>query len=444
MAEAVFSDNLCVINAMNFKDKVSATDVNLYFTHGRVTPWANDAAPVQANTSVVFLNEVWNNMIGAKLLTGNDVRLGIRRNNYEANVSYPHYDSAWTTEQIFDSNNKFFVVTSDWNVYKCISNNSGGISSVMPTHLQTTNPVEEVDGYVWKYMYSIGASGQYRFITENFIPVMILENDNGSLQWQVMQNAVEGAVMAYKVVDGGSGYTSNTLSLTIVGDGINANAFARVNTVSGQIANVVVTNKGVGYSYANVTVTSPGDGSGAVFEPMIAPSGGHGNDPVRELGGGYVIINTRLRYDETDKFPVGNDFRQVAIIQNPELYGTQNVASSTAYSQFLTVILNSGVTVFEKDETVFQGDNLATATFKGKVLSYELIESNYVLKLIDTVGTITVDVITGATSGTSRFVESITNPQLKKYSGKLIYAHNIVPITRASDQIEDFKIVLKF
>lgn len=444
MAEAVFSDNLRVINAMNFKDKVSATDVNLYFSHGRVTPWANDAAPVQANTSVVFLNEVWNNMIGAKLLTGNDVRLGIRRHNYEANVSYPHYDSSWTTEQIFDSNNKFYVVTSDWNVYKCISNNSGGISSVMPTHLQTTNPVEEVDGYVWKYMYSIGASGQYRFITENFIPAMILETDNGSLQWQVMQNAVEGAVMAYKVVDGGEGYSSNTLSLTVVGDGINANAFARVNTVSGQIANVVVTNKGAGYSYANVTVTTPGGGSGALFEPMIAPSGGHGNDPVRELGGGYVIINTRLRYDETDKFPVGNDFRQVAIIQNPELYGTQNTASSTAYSQFLTVILNSGVTVFEKDETVFQGDNLATATFKGKVLSYELIESNYVLKLIDTVGTITVDVITGATSGTSRFVESITNPQLKKYSGKLIYAHNIVPITRASDQIEDFKIVLKF
>lgn len=445
MSESVFSENLRIINAQNFLESVSG-GINLYFTHGKSTAWANDAEPDQANTSVLFLNEIWNNMIGAKKLTGYDVRLAIRRYDWEANTSYPHYDSEQNSSALFSENNKFYIMTSDYNVYKCISNNNSSNSTVMPTHLQTTNAIEESDGYVWKYMYTLSSAGQYRFITENFIPIINIENDNGSLQWQVQNNAVDGALMAIKIANVGSGFTANNVYLSIVGDGLNANAYARVNTTSGQLSNVVITNKGSGYSYANVTI-KPGqddEGINAELKAIISPTGGHGSDPIRELGAKFVIVNARQSYDENDHFPVGNDFRQIALIQDPKLYGSSNVASGSIYSQYLTVILNSGITSFENDEIVYQGDNLSSATFRGRVLSYELIDGNYILKLVETVGTIKIDTIIGVTSGTSRFVESVENPELKKYSGKLLHTQNIKPITRSDDQIEDFKIIVKF
>jgi hypothetical protein len=50
----------------------------------------------------------------------------------------------------------------------------------------------------------------------------------------------------------------------------------------------------------------------------------------------------------------------------------------------------------------------------------------------------------GANTGAARFVDSVTNPTLKRYSGNLLYIDNIKPIQRAVDQTEDFKIILKF
>jgi len=50
----------------------------------------------------------------------------------------------------------------------------------------------------------------------------------------------------------------------------------------------------------------------------------------------------------------------------------------------------------------------------------------------------------GVTSGTARFVQSIVDAELKKYTGNLLYIHNITPIIRSSDQTESFQIVFKF
>lgn len=441
---SVFFENLRILNAKNFKDMISSANTKLYFTFGRATPWANDAAPDQANTSVTFFNEVWDSMIGAKLITGNDVIHVIPRINWTVNTSYNAYDSSIPSEDLHNTNNKFYVVTSDFNVYKCLSNNNGKLSTVEPKQIQTNRAVEEIDGYVWKYMYSIDAAMQMRYTTDSFIPVSKLSVDNGSLQWDVQENAISGAIESIKIKSPGSGHTAANLVLTITGDGTNANALARVNTVSGQISNVIMTNIGSGYSYATISIPSAANGTGAIFEPMISPSGGHGSDALFELGGSYLLLNPRIKYDENEKFPTENDFRQITIIKDPYEAGTSNAASSTVYTGYLKLILNSGVTTFEKDEIVYQGTSYAAAYFTGRVLSYEQVESNYILKLVNVRGTPTVDVIIGLTSGTSRFIESITEPGLEKYTGKLIYGNNIEPITRASDQIEDFKIVLKF
>jgi hypothetical protein len=65
--------------------------------------------------------------------------------------------------------------------------------------------------------------------------------------------------------------------------------------------------------------------------------------------------------------------------------------------------------------------------------------------LIDIQGTPTASQsLVGQSSFIARSVASVSEPDLSKYTGKLIYVDNIKPVSRSSDQIEDFKIVMKF
>ena len=441
---AVYSTNLQVFNAEQFKESVSEpSSTRLYLTIGRAYPWPNDAAPQQANSSVTSFNEVWDNMIGAKLITGFDISHAIPRHDWTANTTYDAYDHCTCSINLFDTNTKFYIVTSDWNVYKCIANNNGAVSNSMPTSLSTTSTITEIDGYVWKYMYTISPSDRLKFTTSNYIPVKTLTVDDNSLQWHVQQNAVDGAINAIKVLNGGQNYSNaNNITITIAGDGKDATAIAQVNTVSNTISNIVMTNPGNGYTYAFVNVSTTGAGTNASFKAIISPPGGHGSDALRELGGSYLILDPKLNGTENGVLSVDNDYRQLSIMKDPYFFGSNTIASNTVTSQ-LTVLSLNGVSVeYIEDEIVYQGVDLGNSTFSGRVVEWN--SANSIIKLSNVRGTPTTDILIGTDSGAARFVDSITNPTLEPRSGRLIYIDNIKPIQRDADQIEDFKIVLKF
>ena len=446
MTVSVYSKNLNIFNAMQFKEAVSETaNSKIYFTVGRTEAWANDLAPLQANSSVTSLYEVYRNMIGGKLITGNDIYHCIPRINWTQGTVYDRYDHCTCSLILFNPNTQFYIVTPNWDVYKCLSNNNDGPSQNVPIQKITTGSVQELDGYIWKYMYTIPAAEQLRFTTEDYIPVKTLSNDDNSLQWDVQENATDGSIDYIHVVNGGSGYTDNTkLWITIVGDGTGANAFPQTNAMTGQISSIIIDIPGTGYTYANVQVYDDStSGVGAVLRAIISPPGGHGSDPIRELGGSNLIINTRLRYDESGKLPVTNDFRQIALIQDPLVYGTELPKTNTAFSQ-LTILTLSGVgdDNFVEDEIVYQGTSVATATFTGIVVEWN--GSNQV-KLSNVTGTVQAESLIGDTTGATGVVSiPYTVPELQPNSGELLYIDNIKPIQRSSDQIEDFKIVLKF
>lgn len=442
MAFSVYSKDLQVFNAEQFLESVSEpANTRIYLTLGKCTSWANDAAPQQANSSVTAFNEVWHNMIGAKLLTGNNIRHVTPRYDWASNESYPAYDHCTCSLLLFGENVKFYVVTTDWNVYKCLSNNNGGISTVMPT-TTSVNPSNEADGYSWKYMYTISPGEQLKYTTTNYIPVKTLTADDNSLQWDVQQAAIPGAIQAIKILNGGSGYISNsTISLSITGDGTGANAIATINTQSNTISAIFLDDYGSGYTFANVSVTAA-NGTNAQFKAIISPPGGHGSDPLRELGGSYLIIDTQVDGDENGKMLADNEIRQLSLIKDPFFYGTSRIASNTVTSQ-LTVLTLSGTSVdYIEDEEVYQGLTSSNATFRGVVAQWD--SANSQLKLTNTSGIPTADVILGQSSGAARSVSSVTNPDLEPYSGRLLYIDNITPINRSQDQTEDFKIILKF
>ena len=440
---SIYSTNLQVYNAEQFKNSIKSMEQPyIYFTFGKVGSWANDSAPPQANSSVAYFYDVWKNMVGAKKIQGNDIKLGVRRFDWTANTVFNAYDDCGCSLVLNSANSKYFVLTDDWNVYKCISNNRGSISTVKPTSKITSTSVETADSYIWKYMYTLSDEDRLRFLTAEYMPVKTLAEDDGSLQWQVQTAAVQGSIETVFVTYPGSGYSANNPpTVTLVGDGTGATAIATVNAISTGIEKISITNKGAGYTYANA-ILSVATANSANVRPVMSPPGGHGARPTEELGGTYAIINTRLRGTEDDILDVQNEFRQISLIKNPFLLNTQNLASNLVYSQTTTLIMDQGISNYAEDEFVYQGSSLATATFRGTVASWN--PATNVLELVDTIGNPTTDILTGNSTKVSRYVESVIAKDLQPYSGSLLYINNIVPIQRASDQTEDFKIVISF
>ena len=110
---------------------------------------------------------------------------------------------------------------------------------------------------------------------------------------------------------------------------IASGAVARVSGVSqpaGIITKVSMVSGGNNYRFVTATVTS-GDNGGdaATLQPRVSPPGGHGKNAVSELGGAYVMLNTRLIGNEGSDFPVEDDFRKVHLLLNP----TANNAPAT-------------------------------------------------------------------------------------------------------------------
>ena len=441
---SVRSKDFGIFIAKQIRESVSEpSSSNLYLTFGRVSPWTNDSNPPQANTSDASYYDVWRNMVGGKRITGNDIRHVIPRFNWSNNTIYTAYSDMTDSRVYKNANVAFYVITDEFNVYKCIGNNYGNASTSKPT---STNPVGQFqtsDKYIWKYMYSVSAEDQERFLTDSFMPVKTLLYDDNTLQYQVQDNSVDGAIHNIILTNRGEGYTANNITVNVTGDGIFCNAFATRNTVTFHLESITVDNKGSGYTYANVKITSP-TGTGATATAVISPPGGHGHDPLYELGGSYLMIDTRIKNSEDNVLTINNDYRQIAIIEDPLVYGETNTISNTVVSQLtvLSMAESSSTTNYQEDEWVYQGKNLANATFKGVVVDWDY--SNSKLKLADVYGTPTSDIITGNTTATTRYVSSILSPDMKPYSGKLLYIDHIVPIERSIDQNEEFKILLSF
>jgi hypothetical protein len=111
-----------------------------------------------------------------------------------------------------------------------------------------------------------------------------------------------------------------TPSVTIKGDGSSATARALVNTSSNTIANVEVITRGSDYTYADVTIEANNMASAnlASVRAPIAPTGGHGSDPINELEGSHVGISIEFANTESANIPTDNDFRQVGILKDPK------------------------------------------------------------------------------------------------------------------------------
>ena len=473
---AIVTNKFRLNNAEQFYESFSEASTSYYLFVGRPQPWTDttpfgggtDSAPPTPLDNVDDEYMYFRDMLAAKRIAAADIQYAIPRHNWTTGTVYDYYrgdyGAQWSSTasdivktvnngtNLWASTTLFYVLTSTNNVYKCMSNNGGVASTVEPTG--TANAEYSTgDGYWWKYMYSLTTTQITDFLTADFMPVVT----NAT----VSAAAIDGEIRQYKVERGGVGYANNTYEITLGGDGPLRSGTAAVVTVvvsGGAVTSAVVKTAGSKYTFATVTMpASAGSPSTeAIITPIIGPPKGHGYNAVDELGGFYVMTNTTISGTEGGgDFVVDQDFRRVGVVLNPYNYGSVVVATDPTLNALKSMTFAASPTpgTFAADQVITSN---ATPPAKGIVVAWD--STTRILKYIQTqwtgvsttlpyneVAFAASDVVTGTGGSTpTGTIASLTNPEIDYYSGKTIYVEDRAPISRATDQTENIKLIVEF
>jgi hypothetical protein len=400
----------------------------------------------------------------------------------------------------------YYVINSDFRVYICLQNGtdpenpSGRPSLDEPTFtdLEPKAAGDSGDGYIWKYLYTIKPSEIIKFDTVNFIPVP--KNWETSNEFAPIQNNAAAPNNQLKIITitnrgVGLGTANRTYTnVPIKGDGTGAKATIVVNNDS-KVESITVSIGGSGYTYGTVDLKGgnvPTGQSTPTFDVIIPPKGGHGADIYRELGAYNVLVFSRIENDtENPDFITGNKIARVGLVENPQAYDSSSLLdldkASAVYALKLTGVGYSSAS-FTANSTITQTISTGT-TAVGRVVSYDQntgvlkywqdkslvgfntdgsqnssptygINLNRFTNSVGTGGTTFIDgtnlSIDTAFIGISTtlnnrtynlgqsFINGLANPEVKKYSGNVIYVDHRPSITRSSNQKEDIKVILQF
>ena len=360
------------------------------------------------------------------------------------------------------------------------------------------------DGYIWKYLYTIKPSDIVKFDSTDFMPVPKDWETTTDASIAAVRNnaATSGELKIVTITNRGVGLgTANTTytQVPIKGDGTGAEATVAINNNS-KVESVTISSGGSGYTFGTVDLEGgnvPTGTTSPVFNVIIPPQGGHGADIYRELGARNTLLYSRIENDtENPDFITGNEFARVGIVQNPDAYDSTSTLtldkSSAVYALKLSGIGYSAAT-FDADALITQTVGLGS-TSVGRVISYD--QTTGVLKYwqdrtlagfntsgqsftqntdptygfhlnrftasptsdgsFNIIGGSTTLAIQTSFTGLSTvinsrtyylgqsFTEGVSQPEVKKYSGNIIYVDNRASITRSANQKEDIKVILQF
>ena len=422
------------------------------------------------------------------------------RHDYSVSNTPPN--SSGTT--LYSAN--YYVINSDNRVYICLQNGTtpetpdGKPSLDEPrfVDLEPRTAGPSGDGYIWKYLYTIKPTEIVKFDTVDFIPVP-KDWDNNAETSAVKGNAVDGSVKIVVIKDRGVGVGTANRTYTrvpIKGDGTGAECTVVINNDQ-KVESITISNQGSGYTFGNVDLSAggiPDADTEPVLDVIMTPSGGHGADIYKELGASNVLMYARIENDvENPDFITGNEIARIGLVENPLIFGSStkltSEKASAVYAMRLAGVGYSSAR-FTADSFVTQTTGTGV-TAVGRVVSYD--QTTGVLKYwqdrtlagFNTVGTaqtnpqygfdltrftssptsggnltivggsVNLSISTSFSGFTTsinnktyylgqNFTNGLSNPEVKKYSGNIIYVDNRPAIKRSSSQKEDIKIILQF
>ena len=287
------------------------TDPILYIFIGNHVPYANEASPSSIVDTIDAEKDIWDNMYAAKKLTANDIELVIPRINWSGNTKYRNYDDTITIDSLLSANTSqnlkpMYVITTDRNVYKCMSNNNSANSTVEPTGDYSTSNgnIGTADGYIWKYMYNVKPSN--KFLTTDWVPA---PSSTNQLDYNVnTTGVVDGELTTIIVTAAGTNYRqasnvqvngfvsgqttltlantarvlaiynvtalANLANMTISGTGIATGTFISSAANATGVLTLSTTTTSAGGNTSNVSISTrvyiDGDGTGVIASATLS------------------------------------------------------------------------------------------------------------------------------------------------------------------------------
>ena len=364
---AIVTTPFRVVNAENFKEDIAGSSV--YVGIGKSDVWSTatsdltDAStPFTPQDRLDDLHEAYQSMIGMKKIASSDVSHIVPRHTWATGTAYIAWDS--DDSAIYDKS--FYIITSEFKVYKCIVAGASG-SIVEPTHINT-NPTAESDGYSWKYMYTVTVTDSEKFLTISYMPVPTQQmpttsvgSTSGSSATVTLTAANEYIKVGMLVT--GSGITAGDTVTAISGTTLTlstartvpssttltfgrfadtdinfANQTAQMNSLASATAagieRLEVTAGGSNYDAADVfTVTISGDGTGAtvVDAGVTVSSGAITAIALNAKGTDYTVADITITHNNASGGTAGSGATARAVIAPPDGHGVDPIKELGAF-----------------------------------------------------------------------------------------------------------------
>lgn len=241
--------------------EVTSKTATYYHWFGKENAWTDFLSPFipsgttdspgQPSENFRYELHVRRDILTAKKIKPSDVSYVVRRIDWTSNTVYDMYDDAIETTTGYGyapaysgatrlEDAIFYVLTTDYNVYKCIDNNNNSKSTYMPTST-TPEIFTTSDGYKWKFMYSIPVSLRNRFLSSTYMPV------STALKAQFYS---KGEINVISIENGGTEYNAATTTAILTGDG-----YKEFNPYL--LSDLTITNAGDNYASVSVSISPP-------------------------------------------------------------------------------------------------------------------------------------------------------------------------------------------
>ena len=218
---------------------------SIYCVLAKNDPWTDENNPPQPTQDQASVKQFLKRVFVAKLIESSNISPVIQRINWVSGSEYESYDDTidmFAVDQNGFLLNPFYIINRFDQVWKCLGNNNGGTSTIEPFFapgtFNTNSIFQGVDGYKWKYIYTVDLGSKVKFMDATWIPVPVGQNTPNpliDLRTNLPPPAGVGSIDVINVTNGGSGYdpANAVITVTVTGDG--SGAVATANVINGSI-----------------------------------------------------------------------------------------------------------------------------------------------------------------------------------------------------------------
>lgn len=350
----------------------------------------------------------------------------------------PIYANAAITESAYDYSGIDIVNIHDAGSGYTVFHQGTVQSTVNSTVIQISNSASSSLNYYSNsavYFYANSHTSQFANV--------ISSSSNGSgifitVSPQVNTTLIEPTTTSYYI---GPRVVFNT-------DGIEqpiARAIVNPNTYS--ISSIQIIDTGYGITRANVSIVtsayalaSANTTTAANVSCIPPPAGGHGSNPVNELGIKGISINFKFANGENNSIPTNVKYNKIGIIKNPYNVNANGTKSATAYTSntfngLINAVPGTAVT-FTVSDTITGANSGAKA-----IVAFS---NTSVLKLVGDKHFVNGEIIYDTSNNqTTITVNAASTADIYTKDLYPLYVQNIDTTERSNTQIESFRIIIQ-